>query len=58
MKAFVLLSLPAFVIVAVIVSGLGHLGLNEIWPFMIAMPPLLFAWYYFIGLFIDHMWNR
>jgi hypothetical protein len=52
-EGFMLLSIPAFAVVAVIVFGLGHLGVNEIWSFMVAMPPLLFAWYCFIGMMID-----
>lgn len=54
---FVLLSIPAFVAVSVIVSGLGRFGVNEIWSFMLAMPICLSAWYYIVGLWIDHRKN-
>jgi hypothetical protein len=57
-EAFMLLSLPVFALVAVIVFGLGRLGINEVWSFMIAMPPLLFVWYYFIGKLIDRRRNE
>ena len=53
-----LLSIPAFAVGALIVFGLGHFGVNEIWSFMIDMPPLLFAWYYFIGMLIDRRRNK
>jgi len=52
-EAFILLSFPAFVVVEVIVSGLGRFGVNEIWSFMISAPLLLSAWYYMIGVLID-----
>ena len=50
--------LPAFVAGKIIVVGLGHLGINEIWSFMILIPILLFAWYYFIGLLVDRWVSR
>ena len=45
--------LPAFAVGSVIVSGLGRLGINEIWSFMISMPLLLLSWYYFVGWLLD-----
>ena len=45
--------LPAFVAGIPIVQGLGRLGVSEVKSFMISMPILLFAWYYFIGWLID-----
>jgi hypothetical protein len=57
-ETFMLFSLPVFVVVAVVVFGMGRLGLNEIWAFMIATPPLLFTWYYFIGLLLDRKRNK
>jgi hypothetical protein len=53
-EAFIWLSLPTFAVTTVVVFGLGRLGVNEIWSFMVATPPLLFAWYYFIGMMVDH----
>ena len=46
-------ALPAFAISVLIVSGLGHLGINEIWSFLISLPLLIFAWLYFVGRLID-----
>jgi hypothetical protein len=37
----------------IIVSSLGRLGISEILSFMIAMPLLIVAWYYFMGWMID-----
>jgi hypothetical protein len=44
---------PAFIVEAVVLGSLRHLGVNEIWVFMISMPMLIFGWYYFIGWLID-----
>lgn len=49
----ILSGLPAFVLGLIIVSGLGRLGVNQIWSFMISMPLLLFSWYYFVGWLLD-----
>jgi hypothetical protein len=51
--SFTLSALPAFVIGMIIVSSLGRLGISEILSFMIAMPLLIVAWYYFMGWMID-----
>jgi len=50
---FMLLSLPAFIVGMVIVNGLGRLGVNEVWSFLISMPLLIFIWYYFIASLLD-----
>jgi hypothetical protein len=52
-ELLILSGLPAFLIGAVILSGFGHLGINQIWAFMISMPLLLFAWYYLLGWLVD-----
>jgi hypothetical protein len=44
---------PAFAIGLLIVSGLGHVGINEIWSFLISLPPLIFTWFYFVSWLID-----
>ena len=44
---------PAFAISVLIVSGLGHLGINEIWSFLVSLPPLIFAWFYFVSWLVD-----
>jgi hypothetical protein len=49
---------PVFAIGKTIVLGLGHFGINEIWSFMIVIPTLLFAWYYFIGFLVDRRISR
>lgn len=46
-------ALPAFVVGAVVVVGLGRLGINEVISFMILMPLLICGWFYFLGWFID-----
>jgi len=45
--------LPAFVAAKIIVAGLGRLGINQIWSFMMLMPLLLSAWYFFLGWLVD-----
>lgn len=52
-ECFMVSALPAFLVGGVVVSGLGRLGVNEVWSFLISMPFLIFAWYYFIGLVVD-----
>ena len=48
---------PAFIVGALIVSGLGRVGVNEVLSFMLLVPPLIFAWYYFLGWSVDR-WRR
>jgi hypothetical protein len=45
--------LPAIVLSIAISTGLGRLGLSQLVSFMATMPPLLFAWYYFVGWLVD-----
>jgi hypothetical protein len=52
-----LLALPAFVLGAISVSGLGRLGVNEVWSFILLMPLFVFAWFYFGGWLVDR-WVR
>jgi hypothetical protein len=52
-KWFMLSAAPAFVVEGLILGGLGHLGINQVWAFMISMPMLVFAWYYLVGWLID-----
>ena len=49
----ILSGLPAFAVGKIIVGGLGRLGINQIWSFLISMPLLLFTWYYFLGWLVD-----
>jgi hypothetical protein len=52
-KVLVLTGLPAFATGVGIVKGLGQFGISEIVSFMITMPILLFAWFYFVGWLLD-----
>ena len=56
--AFSVSALPAFVVGMIIVHVLRLLGISEILSFMIAMPLLIFAWYYFIGWMIDRRMKK
>jgi hypothetical protein len=55
-KSLMLSAFPAFVLGLVIVRGLGRFGFSEVTSFMVLTPPLVFAWYYFVGWLIDR-WN-
>jgi len=46
-------AIPAFAIGAVIVGGLARAGVSEVATFLIAMPPLISAWFYLVGGLID-----
>ena len=46
-------ALPAFVVGAAVVVGLGRLGVSQILTFMISMPVLISAWYGLISWLID-----
>jgi len=56
-KALMLTALPAFVVGAIAVRGSASLGVSEVWSFAVAMPLLIFAWFYFVGWLIDR-WVR
>jgi hypothetical protein len=53
MKSLVLSALPAFLVGLGIVQGLAHLGVNEVVSFFVSMPPLIVAWFYFVGWLVD-----
>jgi hypothetical protein len=58
-RAFVLSGLPAFAIGILITYGLGSVGVNEVLTFMISTPPLVAAWFYFLGWLVDrHIFKR
>ncbi len=46
--------LPAFLVGFLITSGLDRLGLSEVTAFLVSMPVLLFAWYYFLGRLLEY----
>jgi hypothetical protein len=52
-KSLIIAAFPAFVLGAVLVRGLGHLGANEVLTFGIFMPVLVAAWFYFVGRMMD-----
>jgi hypothetical protein len=49
---------PAFIIGSLSVSGLGRLGISQVPSFMLVMPILICAWYYFIGWLLDRCISR
>jgi len=52
-KLLILSAFPAFVLGLLIVRGLGRFGFSEVTSFVVLMPLLVFAWYYFVGWVID-----
>jgi len=52
-RALMVSALPALLVSVSIASGLGRLGINQIWSFMISMPLLLSAWCYLLGWPVD-----
>ncbi|HEY6127153.1 MAG TPA: hypothetical protein VIW23_03120 [Candidatus Acidoferrum sp.] len=57
-RILVVSALPAFLTGAAIVVGLSTAGIDEVLTFMVFMPVLLFAWYYFVGRMLDRVINR
>lgn len=49
----VLSAFPAFFAGIGLVRVIGRMGVSELTSFMVSMPLLLFAWYYFLGRLID-----
>lgn len=52
-KALMVSALPAFLAGSAVVGGLAHAGISEVATFLIAMPPLILAWFYLLGWIID-----
>jgi hypothetical protein len=52
-KILVLSAIPAFAMGALVIAGLSRFGVNQLATFMVEMPVLLFAWYFFIGWLLD-----
>jgi hypothetical protein len=52
-EGLILTALPAFLLGIGLVGGLGRIGFSQVWTFMISMPPLISAWFYFIGWLLD-----
>ena len=58
-KTLLLGALPAFLVGALFVRGLGHLGVNQLLTFVISMPILITGWFYWVGRLVDRMsWQR
>ena len=56
-KALMLSAFPAFVLGGLVVGLFGRFGISQVSTFMVFMPVLIFAWYYFIGSLLDR-WIR
>jgi hypothetical protein len=52
-KLLVLSAGPAFIFGMLAAHGLGRSGIDEVSTFMVSMPLLIGAWYYFVGRFVD-----
>jgi len=52
-RSLMISALPAFLVEVVVLVGLKHLGVNQVFGFMISMPLFIWTWYYFIGWLID-----
>ena len=57
-NSLMLLALPAFALETISVRGLAHLGINEVWSFMVLMPLYMLGWFYFLGRLVDNKWVR
>jgi len=54
MAKFLMISaLPAFAVGGLAVGGFGRLGVSQVSSFMVLMPPLIAAWYFFVGWLVD-----
>ncbi len=49
---------PAFLLGVFLAHLLGHVGISELLTFILAMPPLIFAWYYFVAWACGRALNR
>lgn len=52
-KSLVISAAPAFLVGAIVIHGLARLGVSEVASFMISMPVLICAWFFFVGWIID-----
>jgi hypothetical protein len=44
---------PALVAAFMVVVGLGRLGVNQLWTFMLTAPLFIGAWFYLLGWLLD-----
>jgi hypothetical protein len=49
---------PAFLVGWFIVVGLREVGISEVASFMVFMPLLIIAWYYFVGSLLDRWMHK
>lgn len=52
-RLLILAAFPAFILSALVVGGLGRLGISEVYSFMISTPLLIGTWFYFLGWLLD-----
>jgi hypothetical protein len=52
-RLLLLTALPAFLIGMLLVNGLGKLGCSQLLSFMVLLPLLIWAWFYFLGWLLD-----
>jgi high-affinity Fe2+/Pb2+ permease len=57
-RVLVVSALPAFLAGVAVVIGLSKLGVDEVLSFMVSMPILLVAWFYFLGWLLDRWSDR
>ncbi|MBI2679167.1 MAG: hypothetical protein HYX28_10345 [Candidatus Koribacter versatilis] len=57
-RLYMLSALPAFLAGMIIVFGLGALGVNQVWSFLIVLPLLTSCWYFLVGWLIDRRLSR
>lgn len=57
-KTFIISALPAFLIGRPIVHAFAIFGISEVITFMILMPVLIFAWYYFVAWVFSRLLSR
>jgi len=57
-RVLVVSALPAFLAGVAVVIGLSKLGVDEVLSFMVSMPILLVAWFYFLGWLLEAWSDR
>jgi hypothetical protein len=57
-KVFVVFALPAFRLSLLVVGFAGSHGANQIILFFALTPPLIAAWFYFLGRVVDRIYRR
>jgi hypothetical protein len=57
-RLLMLTELPAFLMSLGIVKSLAKLGVSEVMSFIVTMPPLIFAWYYFLSWMVARLTRR